>query len=645
MTGNPLIMNNKHVLGFKMAAKTKLILFVAILFTIAVLILSTVGFINFKSSSVENYSNKLNSQAFLVSKAVEQNVNRYFAMLNMVAAQLPVEQDGGLDVDKIIVETTRLKGELQVLNSYIGMKDGITYSANKKGLIENFNAVELKREWYTRVFAGEKNIITTPYRSASNNLVMALGVPVIRGGEIVAVLCVNLALDQITQFIKSLSDENQIYATRADGFVLASKFPTDIGNNLFKIIPAFAKYKSASTSEHNYEFKGEDYFVASAKIDALGWKVWAWDSQSRINASSNDNLLYTSLIALSLLIVALTIIYFIVIRLMYIPIGGEPKAIEGLLNRIAQGDLACTSPATDKDTGVYAGIKKMTSNLRDIVESINQSAVEVGNSAEKMSLTTQEVNDSSSDQMMRLEQTATAMNEMTITVEEVARNASQASSAADETNENAIQGSNIVDSMNDNIDLLLNSIDKVVTVTNNLEKETEGIGSILDVIDSISEQTNLLALNAAIEAARAGEHGRGFAVVADEVRNLATKTKQSTNEIQSMISQLQLESKNSVKLMDIIVSDAQNTKEKSTEASQALTSIQESINVIQDMNSQIATAAEEQTHVASEINESVVAINDLAKSTHEASDNNKQVADHLNDVALTLKESVVTFKI
>ncbi|MGJ8581739.1 MAG: methyl-accepting chemotaxis protein, partial [Psychromonas sp.] len=248
-------------------------------------------------------------------------------------------------------------------------------------------------------------------------------------------------------------------------------------------------------------------------------------------------------------------------------------------------------------------------------------------------------------QMMQLEQTSTAMNQMTVTVDEVARNALQASSAADQANTHSNQGIGVVNDMNTNIETLVEGINNVQHVMNNLEGEIDNIGKIIEVIRAISEQTNLLALNAAIEAARAGEFGRGFSVVADEVRSLANRTQESTSEIQNMINSLQNESKNSVELMHINVNNANTTAKKSQEANNALEEIRNSVSIIQDMNNQIATAAEEQTLVAGEINESIVDINDIAKVTLSTSDKNTEAAQGLLDIAAALNKRVEIFKL
>lgn len=263
----------------------------------------------------------------------------------------------------------------------------------------------------------------------------------------------------------------------------------------------------------------------------------------------------------------------------------------------------------------------------------------------QVSTSSHKVNDNASAQMQKIEHSASAISEMTVTVEEVASNAAKASSGADAANDNATQGATQVEEMKQSIQQLVANIRQVTQSMDSLEKGTNAIGSILDVIDGISEQTNLLALNAAIEAARAGEHGRGFAVVADEVRSLATKTKESTSEIQGMITRLQDDTNESVSLMRLVVDAAQTTEQQSQQASQSFTQVQQSITEIQNMNFQIAASADQQAQAASEINKDVVAINDFAKTTHEFSEVNTDTANQLSTVAGDLKQAVVIFKL
>ncbi|GLS90856.1 hypothetical protein GCM10007916_19230 [Psychromonas marina] len=225
------------------------------------------------------------------------------------------------------------------------------------------------------------------------------------------------------------------------------------------------------------------------------------------------------------------------------------------------------------------------------------------------------INDSMEEEFGQIEQLATAMNEMTATVREVSNNATSASASTTEASDVAQEGSQFVDATITSINSLSSNIGASSDAVNSVEIKVEGIGSVVDTIRSISEQTNLLALNAAIEAARAGEAGRGFAVVADEVRNLAKRTQDATVEIQGMIEQLQTSAQDAVSLMEKSVKEADVGVNQVTQAGSKLAGIVEKVQHISDMNYQIASAAEEQTTVASDINKNL----DIVKEVVEGS--------------------------
>jgi methyl-accepting chemotaxis protein len=628
-----------------MTVKNKLLFLFSMLLFLIIVAITAVGYSNFKSASIDNYTHRLEEEASLIAHAIEQKMARNFDVLHVASKQLAIDKAGNVEVDEVLKALNSIYGEIKVLNAYVAIKSGATYSTSAKGLVPNFNAKKKKREWFMRVFNGEDNIITTPYISTEGNAVMAIAVPVRRNGTVVAALATNIKVNDITTFVNTLSENNQLFVSRKDGYIMASKSPDLIGKDLFELRPSYKQYNGDKVSQHTYEFKDQEYFVLSSKLPSLGWTVWAWDSWEEINLASNSNLKISASMAVMFILASLIIIYFVVHKVMYLPVGGEPKDIEGIVKKVASGDLISSGKLTGKETGIHAAILGMADSLKGTVVNINDTTVLLNDFSSEIATSAVEINKSSEAQMKQLEQTSSAMNEMTVAVEEVARNAQQASTSAMEAHEFSTHGIKVVQDVNTSIVNLTKGMESVQVVVNKLDTETQSVGKILDVIRGIAEQTNLLALNAAIEAARAGEQGRGFAVVADEVRNLATRTQESTSEIQDLISTLQAEARNSVELMRVNVDDAKTTLEISEQANQALRSIQQSVSTIQDMNTQIATAAEEQTLVAGEINASVVDINMLAKRTFDHSDSNASLAADLTNAAVSLDKMVSEFSV
>jgi len=628
-----------------MSVKLKMVLLMSSLIAGVVLIISIVGFNNFKSESVQNYNRILDNKALLISKAVAQKVGRTFDVLHAVAAELAITSDEKIDPKQTLQSLKSIAKQFDVLGAHLAMKNGDIYASLANGYVKGVNAKESKREWYVRIFNGENEVMTKVYKNGEGNLAIAMSVPVIRDGKRVALLAVNIAVDSITNFVKELSDNAQIYISRKDGYLLVAKDKSLIGDNIFTSHPAFTALKDQVEGEIHYLYDGKRYFASSTIIPSLGWNVWAWDSADNIHNASDTNL-YTSLtIALIFVIISIFIIYVLINKLMYLPIGGEPKDIERIVQKIADGDLTISTLTAKHHTGVYKSVIGMVNQLKNTISDINTTTADVTNSSMNIETSATTVNTTAQHQMEKLEQTSTAMNEMTVTVSEVAQNAQQASVSANEAKQHSKNGMALVSEMNAEISSLVTGIEEVQTVINGLAEQTESIGTILDVIQGVAEQTNLLALNAAIEAARAGEQGRGFAVVADEVRNLANRTQESTDEIQQVISRLQAEAGRSVSLMESNAESAETTATKSQEANQALEEIDKSVEEIQDMNNQIATAAEEQTVVAEEINTGIVSLNDMAKETFDSAENNSQSANSLKKSAISLTKTVERFKL
>ncbi|WP_373365905.1 methyl-accepting chemotaxis protein [Pseudomonas syringae] len=293
-----------------------------------------------------------------------------------------------------------------------------------------------------------------------------------------------------------------------------------------------------------------------------------------------------------------------------------------VVERVASGDLSRNLNVDRKDElgKLQATIQRMTVSLRELVGGIRDGVTQIASAAEELSAVTEQTSAGVNSQKVETDQVATAMHEMTATVQEVARNAEEASEAAVTADRQARDGERVVNEAIAQIERLASAVGNSSEAMGALKQESDKIGSVLDVIKSVAEQTNLLALNAAIEAARAGEAGRGFAVVADEVRSLAQRTQKSTEEIEALIARLQSGTQQATTVMDSSRELSTSSVELTRRAGGSLESITKTVSAIQAMNQQIAAAAEEQSATAEEINRSIINVRDVSEQTSAASE-------------------------
>ena len=318
-----------------------------------------------------------------------------------------------------------------------------------------------------------------------------------------------------------------------------------------------------------------------------------------------------------------------------------------IMDEVAAGDLthAHTVDRSDELGQLQNSLQRMTVGLRTLIAGISDGVTQLASAAEELSAVTEQTSAGVTSQKVETDQVATAMNQMAATVQEVARNAEQASEAAVAADQQAREGDRVVSEAIEQIERLAAEVGHSTEAMGHLKRESDKIGGVLDVIKSVAQQTNLLALNAAIEAARAGEAGRGFAVVADEVRSLAQRTQKSTEEIEQLIAGLQSGTQQVATVMDNSRSLTDSSVELTRRAGNSLENITRTVSTIQNMNQQIAAAAEQQSAVAEEINRSVLNVRDVSDQTSAASEETAASSIELARLGTHLQGLVGRFRV
>ncbi|WP_190294859.1 methyl-accepting chemotaxis protein [Marinobacter sp. R17] len=530
---------------------------------------------------------------------------------------------------------------------YVGGADGsmlMPTEARDATLPDDFDP--RTRPWYKLARQNGQGTFTEPFVNVTNGGIIISAAAPVKSGAFEGVVGGDITLKTIDHLLSSVTLADTGYTTLINrkGTILYHPNAKLVGKNIKTLL---GSQPSLDGSSHEYTLDGADWRVSFHPIEGargVDWYLGSFANDDLIMAPVKDARLAGSIVAVIGILVTLILLHLVVRALMK-PV----RSLRDAMKDIASGDADLTQRLS-VDSGDEFGqtaesFNAFITNVQGVVRDVQRGAIELRDAVGSLRQTARASRDSVEGQQSEIDMVATAINEMSAAASEIAQSAQQTADASSTADKDAQETQTTVKASRDAVERLSSGIGSAADVIETLGKDVAQINTVLDVIQDVAEQTNLLALNAAIEAARAGEAGRGFAVVADEVRNLARRTHDSTEEINAMIERLQKGADNAVSVMQDSRAISNVSMEKAQDAMDALNRIAESITAISNMTTQIATASEEQTSVTEELNSSITRIAEQGQEAASAASDNDVYSSKIDDIGRTLHDNVERFNV
>ncbi|ENO15885.2 HAMP domain-containing protein [Marinobacter nanhaiticus D15-8W] len=532
---------------------------------------------------------------------------------------------------------------------YYGTEEGEMLRSDPTITVEGYDP--RVRSWYKGAMANQGSFLTTPFTSKSTgDYVVTLAEPVRRNGDIIGVVGGNLTLDTLTQNVNELDVPGDGYAVLIDKSDQLVAHPDPDwqrkpGSEFSELFELQTLEKLVAEDElHQAKINGEDSLLFAVDIPGTNWVLVLIMDEATLMAPVRDQL-FIQLGAATVVVIVAIVILLMLFKVLFRGLEGITRSLDEIAS--GDGDLTKRLAVDSRDEiGQLAGsFNRFVEQLHGIISRLSKASGELMEQADQSASSANAQHDRVQRHKSEIDKVATAVTEMASATQEIASNAELTADSAQQTVTLSDSGRAQVEQSRHSIENLAREVGDASDIISELSQHAQNINSILSTITGIAEQTNLLALNAAIEAARAGEHGRGFAVVADEVRVLSRRTHESTKEIENMIEALQSATGRAVTSMEKGAKIASQSVTDAEEASRSLVQISDAITHINDMAAQIAAAAEEQASVTVEINRNTETIREVGDEMAAESEVASRAANRLRDVGGRVHADVGRFRL